>query len=1179
MAQKLIDGNITITDNASKALSNIEKALKQIEKVAKPVTQAMKQLDATVNSMAKSTGSMAMSSKEATKNLMAQKRALAGLEAQSLQNRAKYDATITANRAGLVKVRSDADLRKIAAREAAKINVQNNNALTQRQIINDKKLADLAVDAQDHANRMIRIAQQDANDTAAHNRRMTEMATRSQMEGKKAYDKRQLQAQRHTDKLDEINSNKNARIRIESIAHADRMQFEAVRKANSLAEISAKEQSKQRLQNQKAQDKLNLQNIQHNDKLSEIAAKSRSKFALNNQRNQFKFAYENMRQNHALQRMSVNTQNKIVIDNSRTANRQNLLAQQHANRMSEIAAKDQANQNKVNMQLAARQQLMNQANAIRQQNAAAKAAAKAANATPFQRKMQAWAANGGTFLPLWQALGRHPNAIAAFQNPGALTSGLAASLGNMGRFGRGATGFVAGRALGSMFGGAAGGLAGGLAGGVVAAGPVGLAIAGAASGIIWGLQKLIVKVQEIADIMDEISSERATESTSLRRKMQMSSEMFGVDPRNVEEIDRKIYAYRPIEQQYYKHGMSGRDIITSGIEWLHLLGTKDIGGTFKNEQQAFDFSEALSSIAKMNGLSEREYETVRYQGMQILSKGYADILDIKPLLNSAPGFVRDLLAQTGMSRKELLESGRSRSFTADKFIGALMGVKDYYAILSERESSRTMEQQEEAAKNIIGAASVWDEHYKKAKAESNQMVTNAITQSAIAEDIKKSWYQMWSFTNDAQDGINNKVKFEKWMTYQINGAIRDIYTTWLLIKNSFEILLDGIGFVVGHIGAAIMNIGDLMTNAFKLAIGSVLMSLGEALRLDSLKEAAEALDPNSKRNREARAKEELSDALVEQIYADQRKGQHYIDAKYSYLKDKFVTGETITGSKEFSIAVPMYSGMDDMGTGIAFSAPDVEEKINRPWWGYSSARPMLDTLLYATDEDKRVGRLRDKSEMKKLVQENYEQFIDAQGNFITATRLADLEAGMSLADSQVSMAGVTVNLADELGLSGRGTDDYTFAKTLSDRHKWVTDRTIGGAYNDIDDIKRAIKMNEDATEEAHKAYENVKDPYLDKISKNTEEIKENTGKGSARVLDILKELAGVTVINKVTKVRPDVVFNYGSYGRSGKLEDPNLIHVGEMDALAESLMSFAKTYDDEGFEQDISNGAASVISY
>lgn len=1174
MAQKLIDGNITITDNASKALSNIEKALKQIEKVAKPVTYAMKQLDSTVNSMAKSTGSMAMSSKEATKNLMAQKRALAGLEAQSLQNKAKYDATITANRAGLVKVRSDADLRKIAAREAAKINVQNNNVLGQRQIINDKKLADMAVDAQDHANRMIRIAQQDANDTASHNRRMLEMNTRAQMEGRKSYDKRQLQAQRHTDKLDEINSNKNARLRVEAVAHSDKVQLEGIKHANGLAEIAAKDASKKSLQSQKAQDRLSLQNVQHNDKMNEIAAQSRSKFALSNNRNQFKLAYENMRQNHALQRMSANTQNKIVVDNSRTANRQTLLAQQHANRLAEIAAKNQANQNKVNAQLAARQQLINQAQAVRQQNAAAKAAAKAANATPFQKKMQAWAANGGTFAPLWQALGKHPNAIAAFQTPGALTSGLAASLGKMGTLGRGVTGFAAGRALGSMFLGGAGGALGGLAGGVVAAGPVGLAIAAAASGIIYGITKLIGKVQEIADIMDEMSSERATESTALRRKMQMSAEMFGVDPRNVDEIDKKIYGYRPIEQQYYKQGMPGRDIITSAIEWLHLLGTKDIGGTFANEQQAFDFSEALSSISKMNGLSEREYETVRYQGMQILSKGYADILDIKPLLNSAPGFVRDLLAQTGMSRKELLESGRSKTFTADKFIGALMNVKDYYAILSERESSRTMEQQEESAKNIIGAASVWDEHYKKAKAESNQMVTNAVLQSAVAEDIKKSWYQMWSFTNDAQDGINNKVKFEKWMTYQINGAIRDIYVTWLIIKNSIDIVLDGVAFVVGHIGAAIINIGDLIASAFKMALGEVLTAAGEKLNSDDLKEAGESLNPNSRKNREARAKEELSEALAEQIYADQRKGQHYIDAKYSYLKGKFVAEDIVTGNKIFQIEkLPSATELKFGKTAIKY------KEESKPWFGYSTARPMLDTLLYANDKDKKVGRLRDKSEMKKLIKDNYAQFVDAQGNFITATRLADVEAGMSLADSQVSMAGVTVNLADELGLSGRGTDDYTFGKSLSDRHKWVTDRSVGGFKNDLEDIRRALKLREESEEEARKAYENVKDPYLDKIAKNTDDIKENTGKNSARVLDILKELAGVTVINKVTKVRPDVVFNYGSYGRSGKLEDPNLIHVGEMDALAESLMSFAKTYDDEGFEQNISNGAASVISY
>ena len=268
--------------------------------------------------------------------------------------------------------------------------------------------------------------------------------------------------------------------------------------------------------------------------------------------------------------------------------------------------------------------------------------------TEFQKRMLERAGRGGLLSPMWENLSKYKSSESVMRNPSAITEGLMSSISGLGRGGRGVAGAIAGRVIGGAFGSAT---LGSLIGGGAMGGPIGVAIAAGMSAIIAivksGVQKVVDYVSRAMEIFTRTATERATESTSLRRKMQMSNEMFGIaNPRDIKAIDKDVYSYREYERQAYTRGLSGRDISTSAIEWLHLLGTKDNGGTFKNRQEAFDFSEALSAIAKMNGLSDSEYETVRYQGMQIMSKGYADILDIKPLLNSAPGFIRDLLQQT-----------------------------------------------------------------------------------------------------------------------------------------------------------------------------------------------------------------------------------------------------------------------------------------------------------------------------------------------------------------------------------------------------------------------------------------------------------------------------------------------------------------------------------------------------
>jgi hypothetical protein len=735
--------------------------------------------------------------------------------------------------------------------------------------------------------------------------------------------------------------------------------------------------------------------------------------------------------------------------------------------------------------------------------------------------------------------------------------------GKLGSFGKGVGGFATGRMVGGLLGSARlGGIIGGAAGG-----PIGIAVATVGTVLLEGFKKLGAELGRITEILNTIAAERATESTSLRRKMQMSSEMFGINPTNIEEIDKKIYGLRKMEQEYYKHGMSGRDITSSAIDWIHLLGTKEIGGVFANEQQAFDFSAALSAIAKMNGLSDQEYETVRYQGMQILSKGYADILDVKPLLNSAPGFVRDLLQQTGMSRKEFLESGRTHSFTSDKFIDALMNVKDYYEVLADRASSRTAESQKEAADNIIGAAAVWDEMYQKARAESNTEVTNAVIQSGIADHIKESWYKMWSDTNDAQDGINRKVEFEKTVSYKIWLGINDIYTSFVVVKNVFDMIANVITFIAKEIYAVIRGVFDLLVYGFQSLTALIFRGVSHIPGFDKEKylEMAEEMDPNSERNLKARAYEAASEKMADEIIkADLAGGRERLSFNFPELFNNTkqvgedVSYVTVPAKKEISVidrsADPnMLTGFwrtEDAMRGYKVIEP------NSPYAAMATKRTIEDwTDTHQEEVRKPIYESQfDEEKLRRIVytgkNANDETSRAADRTAIVENLKKELESGrIELSDETIKKFGLLGNV-----------EDYSWQNIALSRPGQYLDEFKQSMQQDADDMKSALAQREKTREAARQAFENTKAPYIPKIAQNTKDIKDAIGSGNAKILDILKEIAGITVINKVTKVRPDVVFNFGSYGRNGKNEDSNLKAVGD------KLNSF---YSDEEYKVSI----------
>lgn len=774
---------------------------------------------------------------------------------------------------------------------------------------------------------------------------------------------------------------------------------------------------------------------------------------------------------------------------------------------------------------------------------------------------------------------------------GGLFGGL---FGNNGKFTGALKGAFGGRLTGAMLGGGGAKLLGTVAGGGAAAGPVGIAIGIAAAGIIAGLTKIVDAVHGVIDTINRIASERARESVGLRRKMQMSSEMFGVDPEDIKSIDKKIYALREEEQQMYLHGLPGRDITASSIEWLHLLGTKNAeGGVFEDEKEAFKFSKALAAIAKMNDLSPQEYETVRYQGMQIMSKGYADILDIKPLLNSAPGFVRDLLQQTGMTRKDLLESGRSRGFTADMFKQALLNVADYYETLADRATSRTPEQQKEAAENIVGRAAIYDELYEKEKAKSNMVVANATIEASIAERMKESWYAMWSDTNDAQDGIVKKVEFEKKMTGMILKGLNGIVLGVTIVKNIFDIVFNTIRFVGEEIIAVINLVPRTLEGAFGSFFAWIFRQIGSLPGFDKKywEGIANDVDPN--------AKKKLNEAYLESRADDINKYISSLDpdtdlATLTGALIKMGIGEEkIVGYEERRVVPQIEKQMvwdESLGhltpTGVSTGgwreALPHENSLKRQIVrvpdeanAYIEKVPIKQNVLPEEftkefffgggNADEKRNRIADETFRKNVLLKHPELWAQLKdGIWKDKEAFKDLE-------------GQTRSLSAVIGGVAKSGQDYTWGNRILNSITDPFKKMLKANGQDAEDIKKAKDAYDKADQEYQKAAQNVHSGYLPKIAGDVHKIA--GGKGNEKILDVLKEIAGVVVINKVTQVRPDVVFNYGSYGRNGPREQENVIRTGDAKVLAsmvEAMNSLAGKWDDN-FES-ITNGVSSEVS-
>lgn len=533
-----------------------------------------------------------------------------------------------------------------------------------------------------------------------------------------------------------------------------------------------------------------------------------------------------------------------------------------------------------------------------------------------------------------------------------------------------------------------------------------------------------------------------------------------------------------------KYAMRGLDTVESGIRLAHLVGVGE-GGGFKTDDEAMNFTRGLIAAAQVNGMTDAELQTLQYQGSQIASKGYAELLDIKPLMNSAPGIINDLIKFTGMSREELLKSGKTKALTWEKFKEMFVTNRSYYETLASRRDSQTINGQFQAAKQAFGlevmgvsSSGIAEGGVKDIMQElagSDLILVLGQMFGKIAGEFIKFFVMMFADEGDKS----------------IRGAITNFGLTVIdFLGETAHIVVD----LIGNVRMMWNTFGETFKSVIRfLADNPITRGILENVFGGKLPEWALSDDADSGEKYRVKTQDGR-----EVVFGGDMKTKRVIDAmeKHEIAKQKAQISNEIA---EATKVANVFEGMAAKGL-----VPKVIAE------GITSAAEAHVNSLKARQNLVEV----DRGELYQIAYREGEKAFEE-------TKTNDVWMGSRSTDP-------TKRLVTEKGLFDR---DRVIASAEAGK-EILTRLDIGQTEETIQaQTDKAHGVINDAVEGAVETFQTRSDLPANRTTNDLlNEIANNTGKGKAaldRVTDVLVEFTKNRVINNITRVRPNVVVNFG----------------------------------------------------
>lgn len=543
-----------------------------------------------------------------------------------------------------------------------------------------------------------------------------------------------------------------------------------------------------------------------------------------------------------------------------------------------------------------------------------------------------------------------------------------------------------------------------------------------------------------------------------------------------------------------KNAMRGLDTVESGIRLAHLVGVGE-GGGFKTDDEAMNFTRGLIAAAQVNGMTDAELHTLQYQGSQIASKGYAELLDIKPLMNSAPGIINDLIKFTGMSREELLKSGKTRELTWEKFKSMFVTNRAYYETLASRRDSQTIGSQFQAAKQAFGLGVM------------------GVSSGGIAEGGVKDIMQELA----GSDLIL--------VVGQMLGEIAGEFVKWF-VKMFADEGDNSIRGAITNFGLAVIDFFTETAHVVVDLIGNVRLmwhTFGETFKRIVRFLAGNALTRGILEN-------VFGGKLPKWALPDDEKSNE----KYTLTNDKgeeiIFGGDMRTERGIDAVADHMYK---EAKAWYANEIADVTKKANELEGFAAKGLVSKEFAGIFADSAKRV--VADLQTKQRSVQINRADAAAALYGSLSKLSAKDFEdwnadVKMGIIDPTLSQYKSQYLDAKNLLIPWEDTeyrvkDGEAMKKALEDLGINQTEATI---ISGRDKIHKGI---DEAADKAREGFQNRADiPANRTTNELLGKIEANTGKGKAaldRVTDVLVEFTKNRVINNITRVRPNVVVNFG----------------------------------------------------
>lgn len=307
------------------------------------------------------------------------------------------------------------------------------------------------------------------------------------------------------------------------------------------------------------------------------------------------------------------------------------------------------------------------------------------------------------------------------------------------------------------------------------------------------LSKLFTVLKNLLVSLGQLIFEQAENDKRYQKKMQINPELYGIGQND------KAGRHKFMSDRYAKsredsmNGLNGQKIMDNAALSAQQLGIKSKAnpdGFWNSMDEVESYSRSFNAAIQTTGANDQEVKTAELQFMQIMSKGYADATDLKPLMQSAPTMMAALAKEMGLTNKGVMNSGRDKTMTGEMIRDAFLRMEKRNLEVAKAESMQSASGQQEYGDSYIKASlQSWTDAFDAAFVD-NEVIF--VFLKMLGDFLSNLGADLFGTTGNA-DGLSLALGV---LLLSFDAIVRTISIIASIIIAVLKTIVDGIGLAL-----------------------------------------------------------------------------------------------------------------------------------------------------------------------------------------------------------------------------------------------------------------------------------------------------------------------------------------------------------------------------------------------